>query len=62
MGKNDDKQYQHIMDALNLIHAENLFICKLIYQIFLKPEQFEKVSKEVENSWNKMFDDIRKNW
>ena len=59
MGKNDDKQFSAIMDALEVIHAENVFI---ITEYLANMGAGEAIRNDFKNRWNAHFENIRKNW
>lgn len=59
MGKYDEKMFQTIMDALEVVHAENVFI---ITEHLAQMGVDEKTRNEFKAKWNSHFDNIRKDW
>lgn len=59
--KLSDGQYTHLMDAIELLHRENVAMMETILRCHLKPEQVDKCMKEVEENWQKAFNDVRRN-
>lgn len=58
----NDKMYTKIMDAIEILHAENLVLMSTVLQLHLKHEQADQLYKDMEELWNKKLDDVRKNW
>ena len=62
MSEKRDKQYVHIMNALALIHSENIILAKLILQTHLRREDADRIGKELEEDFNRNWNDIRTDW
>lgn len=56
-----DKEYTHLMDAIELIHIENKTIMKTIVCVLLDGDNKKEILSLVDK-WDKEFDNIRKHW
>ena len=61
MGEKKEKMYTHIMDAIEIVHRENLVIAKLILALYGNKEGQEEMER-ITTDWQKAFDDIRSKW
>ncbi len=46
---------EKIINALAVIHQENLIIMQGILRFACYPQDFQKASEEIEDNWNKAF-------
>jgi hypothetical protein len=46
---------EKIINALAIIHQENVLIMQGILRFACYPQDFQEASKEIEDSWNKAF-------
>ena len=54
-----DGKYTHIMDALEIIHAENIALMRMLLTTHGVDE---KKLDLVEESWDKRFQEVRSRW
>lgn len=60
-----DKHYMYfkmITNLLALLHSEHVMIMKLILLVSLRKEDADRIGKDLENDFNKSFNDIRTDW
>lgn len=50
------------MNALELVHTENVIIMSTIYKLFFKKDVGEDLVDKTTREWNNCFKDIRNNW
>ena len=58
MGEKKEKMYTHIMDAIEVVHRENLAIAKLLLASYDNKEAKEEMER-ITTDWQKAFDEIR---
>lgn len=60
MGKSEEreKMYTHIMDALEIVHRENLVIAKMILATCDNKEAMAEMDR-IDKDWQKAFDNVR---
>lgn len=58
MGEKKEKMYTHIMDAIEVVHRENLAIAKLLLASYGNKEAKEEMER-ITTDWQKAFDEIR---
>lgn len=58
----NENVYSRLMDAIEILHAENLILMQTVLNLHLPKEQADTLYKDMENLWNKKMDDVRKSW
>lgn len=62
MNKLKDKEFTKILDMIEFLHAENLYIIRLMLHLHLKRNEAEKNYEEISRQFIEEFDKCRKNW
>lgn len=57
-----DKEFTKILDMMEFLHGEHLFMMNLMLKLMLKPEDAEERYEEISKLWNEGFDRVRKDW
>ena len=62
MGKFSGMELTKILDMIEFLHAENLYIINLILHMHLKRSEAEKSYEEISRHLIEEFDKCRKDW
>lgn len=62
MSKFSDMELTKILDMIEFLHAENLFIINLMLSLHMKRDEAEKSYKEIEQHMTEEFEKCRKRW
>ena len=57
-----DKEFTKILDMMEFLHGEHLFMMNLMLKLMLKPKDAEERYEEIAKLWNEGFDRVRKDW
>lgn len=62
MSKFSDMEFTKILNMIEFLHAENLYIINLILHVHLKKDEADKSYEEISKHMIEEFDKCRKDW
>lgn len=62
MSKFNDMEFTKILNMIEFLHAENLYIINLMLHMHLKKNEADKGYEEISRQMIKEFDKCRKDW
>lgn len=65
MGNREEREYQYycnLMNALELIHTENVVVMSTICKLFFTKKTGEELAEKTAREWDNAFKQIRNNW
>ena len=57
-----DRKFEKLMDMFEVLHAENIYLLKVMCYLTMKPDKAEEAIKELEKPLIDLFDKVRKKW